>query len=216
MYDWSSGTYDPYIGSPDRFSPFINMLTFTPFETLSVSDRFVYDITNSRPKTNSFILNYNSDDIYLQQHRFNVDWELDWEHNFNDPLLDVLHSTFEVDMVFHRYLTLYFSVYSRNENVWRYFSSIAGSETVNPVVDLFRSFNFFNVEDRKSSNFKLKSISLGLIRDLHDWQLKFDYTGNRELSYDGLRYLWNNTFSVSIGLKEVEDVDIHTTFTDSR
>ena len=218
VYDWSSGTYDPYIGSPDRFSPFINMLTFTPFETLSVSDRFVYDIAGSRPKTNSFILNYKSDDIYLQQHRFNVDWELDWEHNFIDPLLDRLHSTFEVDVMFHRYLKLYFSVYSRNENVWRYFPSIAdsrGVETVNPVVDLLRSFNFFNVEDRKSSNFKLKSISLGLIRDLHDWQLKLDYTGNRELSYDGSRYLWNNTFSVSIGLKEVEDVDIHTTFTDS-
>jgi hypothetical protein len=219
VFDWQSKAYDPYIGDPDRFSPLINTLTFTPIKTLSVSDRFVYDIANSRPKTNSFILNYNSDDIYLQKHLFNVDWELDWEHNFIDPLLDVLHSTFEVDMVFHRYLTLYFSVYSRNENVWRYFPSIAsdrGVETVNPVVDLLRSFNFFNVEDRKSSNFKLKSISVGLIRDLHDWQLKFDYTGNRELSYDGSRYLWNNTFSVSIGLKEVEDMDIHTTFSDSR
>ena len=164
-------------------------------------------------------MNYYNDDIYLQKSRFTVDWELDWEHNFVDPLLDVFSSTFEVNMALYRYLTLYFSVYSRNEDVWRYFPDIAsarGVEPVNPIVDLLRSFNFFNVEDRKSSGFKLKSISFGLIRDLHDWQIKFDYTGNREIAYDGSRYLWNNIFSVSIGLKEVEDVNIHTTFTESR
>jgi len=219
VYNWSSGAYDPYIGDPSRFSPFVNIITFSPFDTLWISDRFVYDISNSRPKTNSFILNYYNDDIYLEKNRFTFDWELDWEHNFVDPLLDVLHSTFEVNMELQKYLTLYFSVYSRNEDIWRYFPSIAsdqGVEAVNPIVDLLRSFNFFNVEDRKSAGFKLKSISLGLIRDLHDWQLKFDYTGNREISYDGTRYLWNNIFSVSIGLKEVEDVNIHTTFTESR
>jgi hypothetical protein len=164
-------------------------------------------------------LNYFNDNIYLQRHRFTVDWELDWEHNFVDPLLDVLHSTFEINMAFHQYLTLYFSVYSRNEDVWRYFPSIASYqdvEPVNPIVDLLKSFNFFNVEDRKSTGFKLRSISFGLIRDLHDWQLKFDYTGNREIAADETRYIWNNTFSVSIGLKEVEDVNIHTAFTESR
>jgi hypothetical protein len=219
VYNWSSGTYDPYIGDTSRFSPLVNTITFAPLETLSISDRFIYDIANSRPKTNSFILNYFNDNIYLQRHRFTVDWELDWEHNFVDPLLDVLHSTFEINMAFHQYLTLYFSVYSRNEDVWRYFPSIASYqdvEPVNPIVDLLKSFNFFNVEDRKSTGFKLRSISFGLIRDLHDWQLKFDYTGNREIAADETRYIWNNTFSVSIGLKEVEDVNIHTAFTESR
>ncbi|UCB47044.1 MAG: LPS-assembly protein LptD [Spirochaetota bacterium] len=218
-YDWSSGTYNPDVLDQSRFSPLINTLTFRPIETLSLSDRFIYDIANSRPKTNSFILNYYNDNIYLDKHRFTLDWNLDWEHNFNDPLRDILHSNFEVNMDIYRYLTLYFSVYSRNEDIWRYFPSLAqgqGVETVNPIVDLLKSFNFLNVEDRKDSYFKLKSISFGLTRDLHDWQLNFDYTGNREISYDGTRYLWNNTFSISIGLKEVEDVNIHTTFTEGR
>jgi lipopolysaccharide assembly outer membrane protein LptD (OstA) len=218
-FDWSSGSYNPDVLDQRRFSPLVNTLTFRPVTTIALSDRFVYDIANSRPRMNSFILNYYNDNIYLDTNRITLDWNLDWEHNFTDPLMDILHSTFEVNVDIQPYLTLYFSVYSRNEDVWRYFPGIAqdyGVEPVNPIVDLLKSFNFFNDQDRKDSFFKLKSLSFGLTRDLHDWQLNFDYTGSREISYDGTQYLWNNTFSISIGLKEAEDVNIHTSFTDSR
>jgi hypothetical protein len=116
-----------------------------------------------------------------------------------------------------KYMSAYFKVLSRNEELWRYFPSAArerGLEPVNPATDLLKSFNFFDRSDREESNFKLKSISLGLIRDLHDWELQLDYTGTRDLSYDGTRYVWDNIFSISIGLREVESVKAHGTFTD--
>ncbi len=84
------------------------------------------------------------------------------------------------------------------------------------MLDLLKSYNFFNRDDRKSSHFKLKSLSFGLVRDLHDWELRFDYTGNRELAFDGSKFEWDQTFSISISLKEVESVDMHTSFNEKR
>ena len=60
------------------------------------------------------------------------------------------------------------------------------------------------------ANFKLKTISFGFVRDLHEWELQFDYTGGRELLPSGTTYRWEQTFSVSLGLKPVEGVRIHT------
>jgi hypothetical protein len=62
----------------------------------------------------------------------------------------------------------------------------------------------------------MKGISLGLIHDLHDWELRVDYTGNRQLSFDGNRYIWNNTYSISLGLKEIESLRIHTQYADRK
>jgi hypothetical protein len=110
-------------------------------------------------------------------------------------------------------MKMYFKVLSINDNLWRYFPGAAaerGVKTVNPVTDLLKSFNFFNRDDRLASLFKVKRISFGFIHELHDWDLKFDYTGNREISYDGSRYIWDNTYTISISLREVESVDVHT------
>lgn len=218
-YDWDAEQYEPLTFEKSRFTPLVNYLTFAPFSALSLSDRLVYDIASSEFKTNSFILNFSDSYLFLGDREITAGWLLDWEHNFINPVLDNLSSLFSLNALVHPLWTFYFSVLSRNDDIWRYIPKSArerGQEPVNPVKDLLKSFNFFNVEDRKDSYFKMKSLSLGLIHDLHDWELKFDYTGNRELSFDGSRYLWNNTYSVSIGLKEVEGVNMHTEYSERR
>ena len=212
VYDWQANIYEPIMLDRSRFSPLINTLTITPFTSLSLIDQLVYDIAGSKFKSNSFILNYSSKAIYLGNREITVSWELDWAHNFVNPFLDTLRSTFGVTAQVHPYWTVYLSVLSRNDDIWKYYKS--GDEKINPAVDFLKSFNFFNIEDRKESNFKMKSISLGFVHDLHDWEMRFDYTGNRELSYDGSKYIWNNTYSISIGLKEVRDLLIHTKFSE--
>jgi hypothetical protein len=181
-------------------------------------DVYIYDIAGSESSTNRFTFNYASGDFDLLGSTATLSWDLDWIHYFQNPELDVLDSTFRIDLRYER-LTAYFAVLSRNEFLWKYFRSSArerGIEPVNPLVDLLKSYNFFDRDDREESNFKLKTISLGLVRDLHDWELKFDYTGNRELSFDGTRYIWDNTFSISIGLRDVEGVRVHTTLNEER
>jgi len=221
IYNWEKDSYEQFKFNKSHFTPLISSVTYIPFSGLTLDDRLVYDIKASRLSVNNFVLNYQSKDIYLSNiiSKCSIDWNIYWSHNFSDPFLDSLGSNFYAGFDLKRYLTIYFSVYSKNDNMWKYFSKISeeeGTEKINPIVDLLKSFNFFNVEDRKSSNFKMKSISFGFIHDLHDWQLVFDYTGKRVISYDASRYIWDNTFSISIGLKEVKDVNIHTQFRENK
>jgi hypothetical protein len=203
----------------DRFTPLINSLIITPIPSLSLSDVLVYDIGASEFKTNSFILNYSSKSLYLIGREITVSWELEWEHNFINPVLDNLFSTYGISYRVHPFWTLYFSTYSQNRDMWRYFPDTArerGEDPVNPFTDLLKSFNFFNSEDREESFFKLRSISAGFVHDLHDWELRFDYTGQRELLFDETKYIWSNTFSVSLGLKKVKNVLVKTEYEDRR
>jgi hypothetical protein len=209
-YDWERNRYKTFELDENRFSPLINTLTFKPFFVLSMRDRLIYDIADARFKTNSFDLNYESSAIYLWGREFFIQWNLDWEHNFVNPRLDILRSSFGLNARVHRYWELYLTVLSRNDDLWRY------EKLGDPFVDLLKSFNFFNTEDREESLFKIKGISLGFIHDLHDWELRFDYTGNRQLSFDQSRYLWNNTYSISLGLKEIESLRIHTQYAERK
>ncbi|MGQ9615292.1 MAG: hypothetical protein ACUVWJ_02710 [Spirochaetota bacterium] len=218
-YNWTTGRYEPLIIDKSRFDPLRNTLTFSPAKQLIIKDLLVYNIAFSRFETNRFSLLYNSGDIPLGERSANLVWELSWNHNFMNPFVDGLQSVLKVSVELHRFWSTYFQVYSRNDAIWRYLPETAGErgvKTLNPFLDLVKSFNFFNTDDRKASQFKLKSISFGFIHDLHDWELKFDYTGNRELSYDGKRYIWDDTYSISIRLKDVEGADIHTKFQERR
>ncbi len=219
VYDWDSGSYQAIGFNRSRFDPLKNTLVYAPNERISISDVFVYDISSLRPTTNKLVSDLSSRDIGLFGNTLVASWGLGWTHYFQNPTLDTFDSLFQIDLSFRRYLKTYFKLLSRNESLWRYFPDAAaegGLEVVNPVTDLLKSFNFFNRDDRLASLFKMKRISFGFVRELHDWDLKFDYTGNRELSYDGSRYIWDNTYTISIGLRDMESVDVHTKIKEQR
>jgi len=219
IYDWSEDRYTGTIFEMSRFAPLINTFTLAPLPVLRLSDKLVYDIARNRLQTNSFRLKYSSDAVYLKGLELKAGWDLVWEHNFISPFLDLLDSTFIVEAKPHPFWTLSVSVLSRNEEFWKYYPTLArerGIEPVNPIVDLLKSYNFFNREDREESGFKLKGVSAGFTHDLHDWILRGGYSGNRELSYDRKSFEWNNVFWVSLSLKDVKNVDIHTEYTQRR
>jgi hypothetical protein len=169
----------------------------------------IYDIANSQFKTNEISMGVKSPDWYLRKHHFYLTWDFVWHHNFSTARNDELRSIFRVDADLHQFWKVYIRTLSLNENMWKYFASETDNP-INPAVDLLKSFNFFNTEDRKASNFKLKTISFGFVRDLHEWELIFDYTGSRELIPNGTTYRWEQTFTIALGLKQVEGVRIHT------
>jgi len=217
VYDWTTGRYETYRFERERFDPLRNTFIFQPVSQVRFKDVLIYDIGFSEFKTNELAFSYVSDDVYVGEHALNIMWDLAWKHNFINPIVDSLTSTFGLDADLHRFWTAYFRVHSRNDDVWRYLPKTArelGTEPVNLFADLVKSLNFFSDEDRKASYFKMKSISFGFIRDLRDWEMRFDYTGNRELSYDGTRYIWDNTYSISMGLKDVSSVNLHTVIRD--
>ncbi len=219
VYDWDTGSYRAVEFDRSRFDPLKNTLTYAPTDRVVISDIFLYDISSLRPTTNQLTSDLSSRDIDILGSTLVVSWGLGWNHYFQNPVLDTFDSLFQIDLSFRRSLKTYFKVLSRNESLWRYFPDSAaerGVEAVNPVADLLKSFNFFNRDDRITSLFKMKRISFGFVRGLHDWDLKFDYTGNRELSYDGKRYIWDSTYTISIGLREVKSVDVHTKIKEQR
>jgi hypothetical protein len=214
-YNWVERRYEGSLLEGDRFAPLINTLAFTPSPELSASDKLVYDIAAGRMKTSSFRLNYTSKAIYLRRCELSASWDLAWEHNFLDPFLDTFSSVFGFDAKPHPLWTFSFSVLSRNDDFWKYFRA-TNPDPDNPLIDLLKSFNFFDRSDREDSNFKLKSVSIGFSHDLHDWVLSGGYRGSRELSYDGKRYEWNNTYFVGLSLKNVRNAEIGADFSERR
>ena len=208
-YDWSTGQYEPFVWDTSRFQPLRNTIVLEPVEQFELRDVLIYDISDSRFKTNEISMGVKSPDWYLRMHHFYLTWDFVWHHNFSTARNDELRSIFRVDADLHQFWKVYIRTLSLNEQMWKYFPSETDNP-INPVVDLLKSFNFFNTEDRKASNFKLKTISFGFVRDLHEWELIFDYTGSRELIPNGTTYRWEQTFTIALGLKQVEGVRIHT------
>ncbi len=91
-------------------------------------------------------------------------------------------------LAIHEFLELSFSSTSRNSSLWRYYPgafalpSGISVEPVNPLVDIAKSFNFFNRADREAALFKLKALSFKAVHRLHDWDLSMDLTLNPVLS----------------------------------
>ncbi len=64
--------------------------------------------------------------------------------------------------------------------------------------DLRDSFNFSDIEKRRSTNFKLDTILVKLEHNLHDWQLVFTYMGQQERRDNAKKYYWENTFKFEV------------------
>jgi len=219
VYDWNNDRYESINFSVDRFNPLINTTILKPVTNVLIKNTLIYDIACTHFKINNLALDYSSKSINLWGRDFDINWNIAWNHNFLDPIVDSLTSSYTMECQIFPSLNFYVGFLSRNDSIWKYIPAVAkknGVKSLNPLVDLAKSFNFFNVDDRKESNFKLKEINFGLTHDLHEWELKFDYTGRREISYDKNRYVWNNTYTISIGLKKIKDVNFNTQFYNSR
>jgi lipopolysaccharide assembly outer membrane protein LptD (OstA) len=107
--------------------------------------------------------------------------------------------TFSFTLKYFLYKFLEFSITtnSYNNRTYQYFPGLA--ETwVNPFTDLLKSFNFFNIDDRKASAFKLKNIVVDMVHHMHDWDLTLRYEGKPLLQTVAGRpsYTWSDSFSV--------------------
>ncbi|PKL09605.1 MAG: hypothetical protein CVV51_02945 [Spirochaetae bacterium HGW-Spirochaetae-7] len=126
---------------------------------------------------------------------------------FTDSYLNlVLGLTFKV----HQFLDITFSSTSRNSSLWRYYPGLfdipVPIEPVNPFVDLYKSFNFFDPSgaDRRESLFKLKALSATATHYLHDWDLAMTFSALPVL--DGAEYIFKPSFSVSLAWRSVSQI----------
>ena len=156
-----------------------------------------------------------SEKYVFWKNRVNFDYELSSSLNFD--LVEFTSSSsnftfsFGFNLEIYEFLTLKFKTVSENKVPYRYipaWADMVGAPVLNIFTDLLKSFNFFNVQDRYDSNFNLKSISLGLTHDLHDWDLNIDYTGKPYLNETASVpvWEWENKVSIFLKWKAVKDI----------
>ena len=121
----------------------------------------------------------------------------------------------------HRFLDLSFRSSSVNRHLYRYLPDTAeqaGDRWVNPIVDLARSFNFLNSEDRIASAFKLESLRIEALHRLGDWNLSLAYQGrpeqhveyNPDTDREEPRIVWTPALSVEV--RWIPIPELHSSF----
>jgi hypothetical protein len=113
------------------------------------------------------------------------------------------------------WLDLSFTSLSQNSDAWRYWpwlfpavSSLGNPSDFyrNPFEDIWDSFSFWDTAARTASFFKLKSISVSLVHDLHDWDLSFTLTASPVLDTTTMAYTLSPSFSVMVRWRDVPDI----------
>ena len=89
---------------------------------------------------------------------------------------------------------------SINKNMYLYFpwwrQQLGITGDYNLFVDLFKSFNIFNPQDRIESRFNLERIDVSLIHHLRNWDASIEYSGWPTLSSGS--YRWKSEFTFYI------------------
>ncbi|MBU0934504.1 MAG: hypothetical protein KKC64_02695, partial [Spirochaetes bacterium] len=134
-------------------------------------------------------------------------------------LLRFVESTLSFSLDFkiqvHEFIDITFSSESQNAALWRYYRNLfelsddfAGLEPVNPITDILNGFRFFDEDDslRRSSLFKLKSLSVKVVHYMSDWNLSFELSSAPYLNRDTLDYEFRNSWSVFLAWKAVPEI----------
>ena len=135
--------------------------------------------------------------LYSWKNRIFLQTSLFTDLKFN--LVKITESSFDfkpaLTLKFNEFLDVTFSSYSSNEVIARYFQqwldlpvSLPGERNV--FVDLYKSMNFFNTQDRKDSAFKLKTLNLTMTHYLHDWTMNLSTTIEPILKYADSKYYY--------------------------
>lgn len=113
------------------------------------------------------------------------------------------------------FLDLSFSSVSQNRSAWRYWPWLfpavytIGDPNAyfrNPLEDIGNSFAFGNTALREASLFKLKSLSVKLSHDLHDWDLSFELAATPTLDSTAKAYYLLTTFSLLVKWRDMPEI----------
>ncbi|HUI69863.1 MAG TPA: hypothetical protein VL354_05035 [Spirochaetia bacterium] len=154
------------------------------------------DGTTLTPSTLNLGLNTGSNPMWFWKDRIKVDASVQSSYNINlqNKLVNELDFTFNLNFSIYKFLDITFSSVSYNNQTYLYFAPY----NVNPLTDLLKSFNFFNVQDRYQSNFKIRSLSVKLVHHLRDWDLSFEYSGSPQLNSATNAIEWTPAFTFRV------------------
>ncbi|AHH03861.1 hypothetical protein BHY_0910 [Borrelia nietonii YOR] len=156
-------------------------------------------------------------DLYefkFSDEKFSIGLGIDsgWRMNLQKFVDNELWVEFIFKVKYTEFFELNFSTRSINTKTFRYFGGYMEQldlEAVNFFADLFKSFNFFNIQDRKDSLFKIKKISTSFKFNFYDWKFVGEYSLSPDILKDNSgRYssIWRNNFSIFISWNFFEPI----------
>ncbi len=144
---------------------------------------------------------------------------LSLDSSYSQSLLRFSESTISfgltLSLKLSSFLDLSFSSVSQNRSAWRYWpwlfpavSTIGDPNDYfrNPLEDIANSFAFGSASLREASLFKLKSLSVRLNHDLHDWDLSFELTTTPTLDSTAKAYYLLTTFSLLLKWRDMPEI----------
>ena len=127
----------------------------------------------------------------------NSSWSLNLYPNSIGLYDNNLTFSFTLKYFLYKFLEFSITTNSYNNRTYQYLPGF-GPVWVNPLTDLLKSFNFFNIDDRKASAFKIRSVVVDMVHHMHDWDLTLRYEGKPLLETQALKpvYTWSDSFSI--------------------
>ena len=159
--------------------------------------------------------------VWKNRVRYKTNISTSWDMDLQKYTENALVFNFGFDMNVSKFLDLTFNTISENNNTYRYIPAYAdrmGEKWINPMEDLFKSFNFFDTNSRYESFFKLKSIDFKAIHHLSDWDLTVEYTGEPKLFTPDTgqsEWRWDSKLTILMQWNPIPEIKSDISITDS-
>ena len=156
------------------------------------------------PYSLSFSYSMPSKNLYAWYNRISLKPTL--STSINMDLIRTTNSSFSITpgLTFNinNFLNLSISASSKNSVIFRYLQEYFDTDGVeipgekNVFKDLYDSFAFWDENKRKASGFKMKSLSINLTHELHDWTFASEFTVSPRLEKG--KYDYSPYFSMAV------------------
>ncbi|HUV06238.1 MAG TPA: hypothetical protein VMX75_00835 [Spirochaetia bacterium] len=152
--------------------------------------------------------------LYMWRNRVRLETNLNasWLIDLQQYTQSTMNFSLKLTLMIYQFLDLTFSISSHNTKSYRYIPAFAhalNEPWVNPVTDLLKSFNFFNIDDRYESSFNLQSVGLTAIHHLQDWDLSIQYAGEQVLETlptGKEEYVWSPVFTIMLQWNPIPEI----------
>lgn len=156
---------------------------------------------------------YYPDPFWKNRIKFALDINSSWTMNLQKYTDTAAYFGVKLSLDIAEFVELTFESKSVNNKTFRYipgYTDELGLANLNILYDLIRSFNFFNENDRVSSNFNIESVSLSAIHHLSDWDLHVEYSGQPVLitnSDNSKEYQLESELSIFVIWRPVPEIE---------
>ena len=201
-----------------KYNNVSQVVILKPFPFLVCNDSFQYSLRDDEPVINVFQMNLSHKKAIpvLSGTIENIAWNFYYSQNFQNKISSYLTSLLRFNVKF-KYFDFSISTTSQNRDLYVYSKStlrdLGKSEKLyrNFFADLADSFNFFDIEKRKHTLFKLLGISLSLKHNLHCWELEGGYSLTQRQTYypydTSISYpYWEHSLWLQMRLVDFSDI----------